>query len=66
MLFGIHDAGSKKQLTFLIDEAIKTGKGANVVLSLLYHYIILSGDDLTDIILHMIADNCPGVRYYHI
>ena len=62
MIFGIHDAELKRQVNFLIDEAVKTGKGANVVASMLHHYIRMEIPELEDLILNLIADNCAGAK----
>ena len=49
------------KVTYLIDEAVETGKGVNTVVSLLHHY--LEKYSLKELDLHFFADNCSGNRF---
>ena len=57
-LFGMCCEAFPKQVNFLIDESVQTGKGANCVVSLLHYYFDHYGLGETDVHLH--ADNCAG------
>ena len=49
---------SLDKVTYLIDEAMDTGKGANGVISYVHHYLDNYGLNATRI--HLNADNCSG------
>ena len=57
-LFGVHAEGISRQVNYLIDEASSSGKGANVVVSLLHHFLETYGVGEDHLELH--ADNCAG------
>ena len=57
-LFGVHAEGISRQVNYLIDEASSSGKGANVVVSLLHHFLKTYGVGQDHLELH--ADNCAG------
>ena len=57
-LFGIHAEGVSRQVNYLIDEASSVGKGANVVISLVHHFLATYGVGEANLQLH--ADNCSG------
>ena len=57
-LFGVCCEGVPRQVTYLIDEASDTGKGANSIISMLHHFFQHHGLGETDVKLH--ADNCVG------
>ena len=57
-VFGVACEALPKQVTFLIDEAVQTGKGANCVISLLHYYFEHYG--LGEKHMHLHADNCSG------
>ncbi|KAI0237073.1 hypothetical protein LSAT2_012447 [Lamellibrachia satsuma] len=57
-LFGIHAEGLSRQVNYLIDEASSSGKGANMVISLLHHFLATYGVGEDELQLH--ADNCAG------
>ena len=57
-VFGVCSEGTPRQLNYLIDEAMDTGKGANTVVSLLHHFFAHHGLGEVDVELH--ADNCVG------
>ena len=57
-LFGIHAEGVSRQVNYLIDEASSVGKGANLVISLLHHFLATYGVGEANLRLH--ADNCSG------
>ncbi|XP_041373710.1 LOW QUALITY PROTEIN: uncharacterized protein LOC121386766 [Gigantopelta aegis] len=57
-LFGVCCEAFPKQINYLIDESVQTGKGANCVISLLHHFFEHYGLGETDVHLH--ADNCAG------
>ena len=50
--------GLPRQVNFLIDEAVSTGKGANMTISYVYFYFQHHGLGETDA--HLSADNCTG------
>ena len=47
-----------RQVNYLIDEALDTGKGANTVVSLLHHF--LATYSLGEVKVQLHADNCSG------
>ena len=47
-----------RQVNYLIDEAVNTGKGANSIISMLHHYLEHHSLGESDLTLH--ADNCSG------
>ena len=57
-VFGVACEALPKQVTFLLDESVQTGKGANCVISLFHFYLDNYGLGETDMHLH--ADNCSG------
>ena len=57
-LFGVNSEGCGVQVNYLIDEAHSTGKGGNVVISLMHDY--LENHSLVETDLHLHADNCAG------
>jgi len=57
-LFGIAVEPVGKFVLYVIPEACATGKGANIVLSLLHHFFEHFGIGETDVFCH--ADNCCG------
>ena len=57
-IFGVACEALPKQVTFLIDESVQSGKGANCVLSLLHSYFEKYGMGETHMHLH--TDNCAG------
>ncbi|XP_055957706.1 uncharacterized protein LOC126825399 [Patella vulgata] len=57
-IFGIHAEAFPQQINYLLDEAVASGKWANVVISLLHHFLSFYGIGETD--LRINADNCAG------
>ena len=57
-IFGVCCEGIPRQVNYLIDEAVDTGKGANTVVSLLHHFFENHG--LGEKHVHLHADNCVG------
>lgn len=57
-LFGVASEAFPKQVNFLMDESVNTGKGANVVVSMLHYYFEHYGIGECHLNLH--ADNCSG------
>lgn len=57
-LFGICCEGLPRQINYLIDEAVTTGKGANATISYLHSFFLTHGAGETDVHIH--ADNCSG------
>ena len=57
-IFGVCCEAISRQLNYLIDEASETGKGANIIVSLLHHFFKEHGLGETHVHLH--ADNCVG------
>ena len=55
---GVCCEGIPRQINYLIDEACDTGKGANIVVSLLHHF--LENHSLGEVNVHLHADNCAG------
>ena len=58
VMFGLHCEAIPRQVTYLCDEAVDTGKGSNSVVSQLHHYFQVHGLGETNAYLH--ADNCAG------
>lgn len=46
------------QINYLIDEAVNVGKGANVIISLMHHFLSTYG--MGETVAHLHADNCSG------
>ena len=57
-VFGICCEAQSTQINYLIDEADDIGKGANVTISLIHHYLQTHGVKAVNMKLH--ADNCVG------
>lgn len=57
-IFGVCCEGIPRQINYLIDEAINTGKGANSIVSMLDHYFDNHSLGEDTAMLH--ADNCTG------
>ena len=57
-LFGIHCEGLTKQVNYLIDEGMASGKGSNAVISYLHHFFNNYGVGEENVELH--CDNCSG------
>ena len=57
-IFGVMCEGLPRQVNFLIDEAVSTGKGANATISYVHFYFQRHGLGETDA--HLSADNCSG------
>lgn len=57
-IFGVACEALPKQVTFLLDESIQTGKGSNCVISLLHFFFEHYG--LGECHMHLHADNCAG------
>lgn len=57
-LFGVAAEPLKQFVLYVIPESCNTGKGSNVVISLLHHFFENFGIGETDVICH--ADNCCG------
>ncbi|MEQ2248393.1 hypothetical protein ILYODFUR_018724 [Ilyodon furcidens] len=57
-LFGVSCEGLQKQVNFLIDEGMSSGKGSNAVISYMHHFFTHFGVGETDVDLH--CDNCTG------
>lgn len=58
-LFGVSAEGQGRQVTFLIDEAVSCGKGANATISYLHYFFENYSVGEKHTILH--ADNCGYV-----
>ena len=58
-LFSLRDDGAKIQYNYVYDEA-EGGKGANYVISLLFHFLRHRPHDAAAIVLHLHADDCCG------
>jgi hypothetical protein len=58
-LFSIRDDGARIQHNYLYDEG-EGGKGANYVVSLLFHFLCHRTHEAAAIVLHLHADNCSG------
>lgn len=68
-LFGVCCEGVPRQVNYLIDENVCTGKGANATISYVHHFFTRHGVGETDAQMH--ADNCgaqnknnPFIWYY--
>ncbi|XP_047242435.1 uncharacterized protein LOC124881001 [Girardinichthys multiradiatus] len=57
-LFGVSCEGLQKQVNFLIDKGMSSGKGSNEVISYMNHFFTHFGVGETDVDLHY--DNCTG------
>ena len=57
-IFGISSEALSKQINYLIDESVSTGKGPNTIISYVHHYLQKYGLGATN--LHVHADNCVG------
>ena len=57
-IFGVCCEGIPRQVNYLVDEAMDTGKGANTVVSYLHHFLAHHALGEVDLELH--ADNCVG------
>ena len=57
-LFGVCCEALPRQVTYLIDEATDTGKGANTIISMLHHFFEVHSLGECDV--HLNADNCVG------
>jgi len=55
-IFGVMCEGVPRQVNFLIDEAVSTGKGANATIIYILYYFEHHGLQETDV--HLNADNC--------
>ena len=49
ILFGVVNEGLQKQVTYVINEAVDCGKGSNVVLTHLHHYLSSHSDGGSDL-----------------
>jgi hypothetical protein len=58
-LFSIRDDGAPIQPNYLYDEG-EGGKGANYVISLLFHFLCHREHEAAAIVMHLHADNCCG------
>jgi hypothetical protein len=58
-LFSIRDDGVQQQYNYLYDEG-EGGKGANSVISLLFHFLCHRAHEAAAIVIHFHADNCSG------
>jgi hypothetical protein len=58
-LFSIRDDGARIQYNYLYDEA-EGGKGANYVISLLFHFLRHRAREAATLVIHLHADNCCG------
>lgn len=47
-----------RQVNYLIDEAFSVGKGANLIISMIYYYFSYYG--FGEICIYFYADNCLG------
>ena len=54
--FAVHIEGISRQMNYLIDEASTSGKGANVVISVVRH--LLEHYGVSEDYLELHADNC--------
>jgi hypothetical protein len=57
-IFGVCNEALPRQVNYLIDEAVDTGKAANNIISKLHHFFATHGSGEED--LHLHADNCTG------
>ena len=58
-VFSIRDDGAHMQYNYLYDEG-QGGKGANYVISLLFHFLRHRAHETAAIVMHLHADNCCG------
>jgi hypothetical protein len=58
-VFSIRDDGASIQYNYLYDEG-QGGKGANYVISLLFHFLRHRAHETAAIVMHLHADNCCG------
>jgi hypothetical protein len=58
-LFSLRDDGAQTQFNYLYDEG-EGGKGANSVISLLFHFLCHRTHEAAAIVVHLHADNCSG------
>lgn len=58
-VFSIRDDGARMQYNYLYDEG-QGGKGANYVISLLFHFLRHRAHETAAIVMHLHADNCCG------
>ncbi len=58
-VFSIRDDGARTQYNYLYDEG-EGGKGANYVISMLFHFLRHRSPEAAAIVLHFHADNCCG------
>uniref|UniRef100_A0A1X7UJN3 DUF7869 domain-containing protein n=1 Tax=Amphimedon queenslandica TaxID=400682 RepID=A0A1X7UJN3_AMPQE len=59
-LFGVCCEAFPRQVTYLVDEVMDTGKGANTVVSYVHHYIENHG--VNGSMIHLNADKCTGQK----
>ena len=57
-IFGVCNEAFPREINYLIEEAVDTGKGANNIISKLHHLFAVHGLGEKDVYLH--ADNCAG------
>ena len=57
-IYGVCCEAIPRQVNYLIDESVDTGKGANAIISMLHHFFEVHGLGEQDVHLH--ADNCGG------
>ena len=62
-LCGVCCEAFPRQVTYLVDEAMDTEKGANTVVSYVHHYIENHGVNAS--MIHLNADNCTGQNNHH-
>ncbi|XP_065884511.1 uncharacterized protein [Dysidea avara] len=57
-IFGVCCEAIPRQINYLIDEASNVGKGGNIIISMLHHF--LAHHSLGETSVHFHADNCTG------
>ena len=57
-IFGVCCEALPRQVNFLVDKAINTGKGVNTVVSMLHYFF--AHHNLGETNVHLHADNCVG------
>uniref|UniRef100_A0A1X7TRE4 DUF7869 domain-containing protein n=1 Tax=Amphimedon queenslandica TaxID=400682 RepID=A0A1X7TRE4_AMPQE len=57
-LFGVCCEAFRRHVTYLVDDVMDTGKGANTAVRYIHHYIENQGINAS--IIHLNADNCIG------
>ena len=63
-IFGVNNDALNHQFTYLIDEIVSTGKGANTTISYVHHFLENHGMGEKQAYFH--ADNCVGkYKYFH-